>query len=133
MGSEQPVTEPRSIDVENGQEGVDVQDIPDTNVDVGLSISDVETLREKYGWNEIPAPSTPLYLLFVHQFTGFLAILIELAAIISLSVQDWTDFGIIVGILLVNGEHVNSLYGIHCAYMSRTYLLMSRGICECPC
>jgi H+-transporting ATPase len=41
-------------------------------------------------------------MIFVRQFTGFLPILIELAAIISLAVQDWTDFGIIVAILLIN-------------------------------
>ena len=41
-------------------------------------------------------------MLFVHQFTGFLAVLIEIAALISLAVQDYTDFGIICGILLVN-------------------------------
>ena len=44
-------------------------------------------------------------MIFVRQFTGFLPILIELAAIISLAVQDWTDFGIIVAILVINGTH----------------------------
>ena len=57
----------------------------------------------EFGPNEIPAPSTPTYMIFVRQFTGFLPILIEIAAIISLAVQDWTDFGIIVAILVING------------------------------
>jgi H+-transporting ATPase len=73
----------------------------DTNI--GLTQQQVEQLRDKYGWNEIPAPTTPLYMLFLHQFTGFLAVLIEIAALISLAVQDYTDFGIICGILFVNG------------------------------
>lgn len=89
MASEQPKEEPDNpVDIETGKE-----EVPDTDVDVGLSADEVEKLREKWGWNEIPAPTTPLYMLFVHQFTGFLAILIEVAAIISLAVQDWTDFG----------------------------------------
>jgi H+-transporting ATPase len=70
---------------------------------VGLTKKQVVELREKHGWNEVPAPSTPLYKLFLHQFTGFLAVIIESAALISLVVQDYTDFGIICGILFVNG------------------------------
>ncbi|KAL3925327.1 MAG: hypothetical protein SGILL_000484 [Bacillariaceae sp.] len=73
-----------------------------TDPNVGLNLQEVGQLRERYGWNEIPTPITPLYMLFVHQFTGFLAVLIEIAALISLAVQDYTDFGIICGILLVN-------------------------------
>ena len=91
MADGDPKEQPRAADIETGK--TVEEDIPDTDVDVGLSADDVEKLREKWGWNEIPAPSTPLYMLFVHQFTGFLSILIEIAAIISLAVQDWTDFG----------------------------------------
>lgn len=86
-------------DVETGPEHE-----PTTDVNVGLSLKEVEQLREKYGWNEIPVSSTPLYMIFLHQFTGFLPILIELAAIVALAVQDYTDFGIIAGILLINGR-----------------------------
>ncbi|KAG7367335.1 E1-E2 ATPase-domain containing protein [Nitzschia inconspicua] len=102
MTSEPPKTEAPVEDIEIGKQDAD-NDIPYTNADVGLLAEEVQQQREIHGWNEIPAPEAPLYLLFVHQFTGFLAILIEVAAIISLAVQDWTDFGIIVGILLVNG------------------------------
>jgi H+-transporting ATPase len=42
-------------------------------------------------------------MLFLHQFTGFLPFLIELAAIVALAVQDYIDFAIIAVILLVNG------------------------------
>jgi H+-transporting ATPase len=91
MASEQPNDHPDPDDIETGKDAE--EEVLRTNVDVGLSADAVEKLREKWGWNEIPAPSTPLYMLFVHQFTGFLAILIEIAAIISLAVKDWTDFG----------------------------------------
>jgi magnesium-transporting ATPase (P-type) len=128
MASEQPIAQPLTTDVETGPEDEGTQNVPDTNIDVGLSASDVEMLREKYGWNEIPAPSTPLYMLFVHQFTGFLAILIEVAAIISLSVEDWADFGIIVGILLVNGKRVDSIDGIFCFCLYWTFVLIRDAI-----
>jgi H+-transporting ATPase len=60
-----------------------------TDPAVGLTTEQVEAARAVYGVNEIPVPSTPLYMLFLHQFTGFLPFLIELAAIVSLAVQDW--------------------------------------------
>lgn len=94
----------------------------------GLTDSQVTASKEIFGMNEILIPETPLWKLFAHQFTGFLVrhvilcsliiahdeprtytirilyqpFLIELAALISLSVQDWVDFGIILGMLFVN-------------------------------
>lgn len=74
-----------------------------TDPTTGLTSEQVAQALARYGPNEIPVPDTPLYLLFVRQFVGFLPFLIELAAIVSLAVQDYIDFGIILGILLVNG------------------------------
>ena len=53
----------------------------------GLSTSEVEQSLEAWGKNEIEVEITPLYVLFLRQFTGFMPFLIELAAIISLAVQ----------------------------------------------
>ena len=53
----------------------------------GLSTSEVEQSLEVWGKNEIEVEITPLYVLFLRQFTGFMPFLIELAAIISLAVQ----------------------------------------------
>eukprot|EP00934_Nitzschia_sp_Nitz4_P000544 Nitzschia sp. Nitz4//scaffold74_size92883//75836//78832//NITZ4_004832-RA/size92883-augustus-gene-0.8-mRNA-1//1//CDS//3329557622//544//frame0 len=74
-----------------------------TELDIGLTEGEAQLALSKYGPNEIPVPQTPLYKLFLHQFTGFLPVLIELAGLISLAVEDFVDFGIIFGILLVNG------------------------------
>ena len=73
-----------------------------TDFDAGLTTEQVQKSLEQYGPNEIPVPDTPLYVLFLRQFTGFLPLLIEIAAIVSLAAQDYTDFGIILGILLIN-------------------------------
>ncbi len=76
--------------------------IPEVDPTQGLTTAQVEAGREKFGWNEIPAPFTPLWVLFLRQFMGFLPLLIELAAIISIGAQDYADFGIIISILVVN-------------------------------
>ena len=68
-----------------------------TNLTTGLMTDQVNAAIERYGTNEIPVKVTPLYTLFLRQFAGFLPFLIEVAAIISLAVQDYVDFGIIAG------------------------------------
>lgn len=83
-------------------EETDENVLPVTDPQAGLTTAEVESSRNKWGLNEIPVPSTPLYVIFLRQFCGFLQVLIEIAALITLSLQDWTDFGIIVGLLLIN-------------------------------
>jgi len=73
-----------------------------TDKAIGLTEDEVQKALEMYGPNEIPVPSVPLYMIFLLQFVGFLPLLIEIAAIISLAVQDYVDFGIIAGILWIN-------------------------------
>lgn len=68
----------------------------------GLTTSQVAQSLAEFGKNEIPIVQTPLYLLFVRQFIGFLPLLIEVAALISLGIGDYADFGIILGMLFVN-------------------------------
>ena len=79
--------------------------VPATNVDIGLTASEVIQLREKWGWNEIPTPTTPVYILFLRQFTGFLSIIIMLAAVVSIAVLDYPDFIVIIIMLIVNGTY----------------------------
>jgi len=78
--------------------------VPATNVDIGLTASEVIQLREKWGWNEIPTPTTPVYILFLRQFTGFLSIIIMLAAVVSIAVLDYPDFIVIIIMLIVNAS-----------------------------
>lgn len=59
----------------------------ETDSTKGLSSAEVEKALEAWGRNEIEVEVTPLYVLFLRQFTGFMPFLIELAAIISLAVQ----------------------------------------------
>jgi H+-transporting ATPase len=93
-------------DIEHGGEPTDLSsdgDLPSTDLSKGLTTLQVEAAVAKYGPNDIPVPVTPLYKLFLGQFVGFLPFLIELAALVSIGVGDYVDFGIIAGILLING------------------------------
>ena len=74
-----------------------------TDVDVGLTAAEVADARDKWGWNEIETTSTPLYILFLRQFTGFMSIIILIAAVVALAVEDWPDMGVILCMLIVNG------------------------------
>lgn len=58
-----------------------------TDPDTGLDEQQVVQALEQWGANEIPAPVTPLYMIFLRQLTGFLPLLIAVAAIVSLAVK----------------------------------------------
>ena len=90
-------------DIEEGGDGSNGEKFVATDVDKGLTDDEVLKSREKNGTNEIPKPDTPLYIIFLRQYVGFLPVLIEIAAIVAIAVLDYSDFGIIVGILLING------------------------------
>jgi len=81
--------------------------LPDTDIKKGLTQAQVDAAREKWGWNEIETPSTPLYILFLRQFTGFMSIIILIAAVVAAAVEDWEDMVVILVMLLVNGTHHN--------------------------
>ena len=90
---------------------------PVDDILAGLTNDQHKAAQEKYGLNEILVPSTPLWMLFLHQFIGFLPLLIELAAVISISVGDWIDFLIIMAMLFVN-----AILGFHEEYKAKKSL-----------
>jgi H+-transporting ATPase len=78
----------------------------DTNHDKllqGLTSEEAKKMVEKYGLNEVPEEKEPLWKMFLKQFTGPMQIMIECAALLCLSIQNWPDFTIIVILLLTNG------------------------------
>ncbi|KAJ2380469.1 hypothetical protein GGI05_006298, partial [Coemansia sp. RSA 2603] len=68
----------------------------------GLSSSEVDERLAQFGRNEIVEKKTNPFLKFLSYFTGAIAYLIELAFILSGVVEDWVDFGIIGGLLIIN-------------------------------
>jgi H+-transporting ATPase len=83
----------------------------------GLTTEQYTAAQSKYGLNEIEVPSTPLYMLFLHQFIGFLPLLIELGALVSLGIGDYVDFRIIAAMLLMNAT-----LGFHEEYKAKKSL-----------
>lgn len=69
----------------------------------GLTTEQVEELYKQWGFNELPEIKVSLWWLLFIQFTGTMPYMLELAAVIAIAVQDYSDFGIILGMLLANG------------------------------
>jgi H+-transporting ATPase len=69
----------------------------------GLSQSDVDHRRAKFGYNELPESRTSALQQLLSHFWGPIPWMIELAVILSAIVQDWADFGIILVLLVGNG------------------------------
>ena len=59
----------------------------DIDLQRGLSTAQVQSLHNQWGSNTIPTPTVPLYIIWVRQFTGFLPLLIAMAALVSLLVE----------------------------------------------
>ncbi|KAH7392850.1 plasma membrane ATPase 1 [Pyrenochaeta sp. MPI-SDFR-AT-0127] len=73
-----------------------------TQLRTGLTNQDVENRRKRYGMNEISSEKTNLLKQFLGYFTGPILYVMELAALLAAGLQDWIDFGVICGILLLN-------------------------------
>ncbi|NPA52574.1 MAG: plasma-membrane proton-efflux P-type ATPase [Aquificae bacterium] len=73
-----------------------------TDKERGLTSKEVEERLKKYGLNEIPEKEEPIWHRIFRRFWGPIPFMIEIAAILSASVQKWEDFTIIVLLLFVN-------------------------------
>jgi H+-transporting ATPase len=69
----------------------------------GLSSFEAEKRLQQYGYNEIREEKVNPVLKFLGYFWGPIPWMIEIAAILSASVNHWEDFGIILALLVMNG------------------------------
>lgn len=74
----------------------------ETDIRAGIRSSDVEPRRKRSGWNELAAEKTNLFLQFLGYFQGPILYVMELAVALAAGLQDWIDFGVIIGILMLN-------------------------------
>jgi H+-transporting ATPase len=68
----------------------------------GLNEAEAKQRLDQYGFNEIIEKKTNPYLKFVSYFWGPIPWMIEIAMILSGIVQHWTDFAIILVLLIMN-------------------------------
>jgi H+-transporting ATPase len=74
----------------------------DTDMKRGLTNADVENRRKKTGWNELSSEETNLFIQFLSYFTGPILYVMEIAVLLAGGLRDWIDFGVIIGILMLN-------------------------------
>ncbi len=68
----------------------------------GLSAAEAQHRLTSYGYNELPEKRTNPLLRLLASFWGPIPWMIEVAAILSLVVRHWADFGIILALLVMN-------------------------------
>ena len=74
----------------------------------GLTSAEAQRLLDTVGKNEIPVDEKPLWRMLLEQFTGAMPFMLEICVIISGAVNDFTDFGVILAMLILN-----AMLGLH--------------------
>ena len=69
----------------------------------GLSFDESKTRYQRYGANEISQGQQSHLRKFISYFWGPIPWMIEIALIISLLIQHWPEFSVILLLLLING------------------------------
>ncbi|KAG0185485.1 hypothetical protein DFQ28_009267, partial [Apophysomyces sp. BC1034] len=73
-----------------------------TDPATGLTAAEVAERQSRFGMNELPENRANPFVKFFGYFTGPISYLIEISCVIAAMVGDWIDFGIILGLLIVN-------------------------------
>lgn len=73
------------------------------NIDSGLSAQECQTRAQQYGPNELTGDAgVPIWKVFVKQVTNAMILVLILAMILSYSVQDWIEGGVITAVIVLN-------------------------------
>ncbi|KAH7112202.1 putative plasma membrane ATPase [Dendryphion nanum] len=78
------------------------EDMLQTDSHVGLTAAEVISRRKKFGLNQMKEEKENLVLKFLGYFVGPIQFVMEAAAVLAAGLQDWVDFGVICGLLLLN-------------------------------
>ncbi|KAH6622868.1 hypothetical protein F5144DRAFT_605408 [Chaetomium tenue] len=89
-------------DVSPGGARVVPEDMLQTDTRVGLTSDEVTQRRRKYGLNQMKEEKENLLLKFLGFFVGPIQFVMEAAAVLAAGLEDWVDFGVICGLLLLN-------------------------------
>jgi Ca2+-transporting ATPase len=69
----------------------------------GLSEAEVEKRQKLFGKNTLEEDKISLFTIFFRQFKSIPIYILILASLVSLSIGQWLDFSVIMGIILLNG------------------------------
>ncbi|TGO46972.1 hypothetical protein BCON_0299g00100 [Botryotinia convoluta] len=96
--------EDEEAEEENGpaQERPVPEDLLQTDTRIGLTDSEVQARRKKWGLNQMKEEKENLFLKFLGYFIGPIQFVMEAAAVLAAGLQDWVDFGVICALLLLN-------------------------------
>ncbi|KAJ8099347.1 hypothetical protein POJ06DRAFT_133567 [Lipomyces tetrasporus] len=90
-------------EVEAGQSARPVpEELLQTDPRYGLTSDEVVARRKKYGLNQMKEEKENLVLKFLMYFVGPIQFVMEAAAVLAAGLQDWVDFGVICGLLMLN-------------------------------
>ncbi|KAK9484220.1 hypothetical protein V1527DRAFT_223484 [Lipomyces starkeyi] len=90
-------------EVEAGQSARPVpEELLQTDPRYGLTSDEVAARRKKYGLNQMKEEKENLVLKFLMYFIGPIQFVMEAAAVLAAGLQDWVDFGVICGLLMLN-------------------------------
>ncbi|KAF2826126.1 plasma-membrane proton-e [Ophiobolus disseminans] len=78
------------------------EELLQTDTRMGLNSAEVLARRKKYGYNQMKEEKENLFVKFLMFFVGPIQTVMEAAAILAAGLQDWVDFGVICGLLLLN-------------------------------
>ncbi|KAK9466640.1 hypothetical protein V1512DRAFT_225549 [Lipomyces arxii] len=100
-------SEDAGVDAEEEAEaGSSARPVPEellqTDPRYGLSSDEVMARRKKYGLNQMREEKENLVLKFMMYFVGPIQFVMEAAAVLAAGLQDWVDFGVICGLLMLN-------------------------------
>ncbi|KAJ5318051.1 hypothetical protein PENANT_c004G05031 [Penicillium antarcticum] len=73
-----------------------------TDIREGLSNEEVAQRRRRAGWNELSSEKENPIAKFLSYFRGPILYVMELAVLLAAGLDDWVDFGVIIGILCLN-------------------------------
>ncbi|KAJ5647271.1 hypothetical protein N7490_003643 [Penicillium lividum] len=73
-----------------------------TDIHHGLSTEDVNNRRRRSGWNELTSERENPIAKVLSYFRGPILYVMELAVLLAAGLDDWVDFGVIIGILCLN-------------------------------
>lgn len=73
-----------------------------TDMKTGLPAAEIDHRRKKAGYNELSSETTNFFVQFLGYFRGPVLYTMEIAVCFAAGLRDWVDFGVIIGILMLN-------------------------------